>query len=156
MAVAYTPLRYEGGTQQVNRQKVVGKVGKFNICFRKEQLTSHAGTVLLQDFAQRLGVERVLDEELQVKRRERGYGEGQAIGGLVYNLLVGGEHLQDLEVLRGDHGTQELLGAEKILAPTTAGEFLRKFDIGDVQDCNGCTCACRAGPPPAASDDLHD
>jgi hypothetical protein len=118
----------------VNRQKVVGKVGKFNIGFRKEQLTSHAGTVLLQDFAQRLGVERVLDEELRVKVRERGDSEGQAIRGLVYNLILGGAHLSDLEVLRGDPGTQELLEAETILAPTTAGEFLRKFDIGDVHD----------------------
>jgi hypothetical protein len=118
----------------VNRQKVVGKVGKFNICFRQEQLTSHAGTVLLQDFAQRLGVEQVLDEELQVKRRERGYSEGLAIRGLVYNLILGGSHLSDLEVLRGDPGTQELLDAETILAPTTAGEFLRKFAIGDIQD----------------------
>jgi hypothetical protein len=42
--------------------------------------------------------------------------------------------LSDLEVLRGDPGTQELLDAAGILAPTTAGEFLRKFDIGDVQD----------------------
>src|SRR5215813_3017019 len=134
MAVAYTPFQREGGTQQVNRQKVVGKVGKFNICFRQEQLTSHAGTVMLQDFAQRLGVEQVLDEELQVKGRERGYSEGQAIRGLVYNLIVGGAHLSDLDVLRGDPGTQELLEAETILAPTTAGEFLRKFDIGDVHD----------------------
>ena len=118
----------------MNRQKVVGKVGKFNICFRQEQLTSHAGTVLLQNFAQRLGVEQVLDEELQVKTRERGYSEGQAIRGLVYNLILGGNHLSDLEVLRGDPGTQELLEAEAILAPTTAGEFLRKFDIGDVHD----------------------
>ena len=118
----------------MNTQKVVGKVGKFNICFRPERLTSHAGTVLLPDFAQRLGVEEVVDEELRVKARERGYREGQAIGGLVYNLILGGEHLSDLEVLRGDPGTQELLDAEAVLAPTTAGEFLRKFDIGDVQD----------------------
>lgn len=118
----------------MNRKKVAGKVSKFNICFRQEQLTSHAGAVLLQDFAQRLGGERILDEELQVKVRQRGYGEGQAIGGLVYNLILGGTHLSDLEVLRGDPGTQELLAAEAILAPTTAGEFLRKFDIGDVQD----------------------
>jgi len=109
-------------------------VGKFNICLRPEHLTSHAGTVLLHDFAQRLGLERLLDEELRVKTRERGYGEGQAIGGLVYNLILGGEHLSDLEGLRGDPGTQELLEAEAILAPTTAGEFLRKFDMGDVQD----------------------
>ena len=46
----------------------------------------------------------------------------------------GAEHLSDLDVLHGDQGTQELLEAEAILAPTTAGEFLRKFDIGDVQD----------------------
>jgi DDE family transposase len=118
----------------VNRPKVVGKVEKFNICFRQEQLTSQAGTVLLQDFARRLGVEGVLDEELGVKVRERGYSEGQAIRGLVYNLILGGSHLSDLEVGRGDPGTQELLEAEPILAPTTAGEFLRKFDIGDVHD----------------------
>ena len=118
----------------MNKQKVEGKVGKFNICFRPEQLTSHEGVVLLHDFAQRLGVARTLDEELGVKVRERGYGEGQAIGGLVYNLILGGEHLSDLEVLRGDRGTQELLEVESVLAPTTAGEFLRKFDIGDVQD----------------------
>jgi hypothetical protein len=134
MVVAYAPCQREGGTQQVNRQKVVGKVGKFNIGFRQEQLTSHAGTVLLQDFAQRLGVAQVLDEELHVKTRERGYSEGQAISGLLYNLILGGSHLSDLDVLRGDPGTQELLEAATILAPTTAGEFLRKFDIGDVHD----------------------
>lgn len=118
----------------MDRQKVGGKVGKFNICFRPQRLTSHAGVVLLRDFAQRLGVEELLEEELSVKTRERGYGEGQAIGSLVYNLVLGGEHLSDLEVLRGDAGTQELLGAESVLAPTMAGEFLRKFDIADVQD----------------------
>ena len=68
------------------------------------------------------------------KRASAAMRKGQAIGGLVYNLILGGEHLSDLEVLRGDPGTQELLDAEAILAPTTAGEFLRKFDIGDVHD----------------------
>jgi hypothetical protein len=118
----------------VNRQKVVGKVDKFNICFRPERLTSHAGVVLLQDFARRLGVEGLLEEQLRVKTRERGYGEGQAIGSLVYNLVLGGEHLSDLAVVRGDVGTQELRGVESVLAPTTAGECLRKFDLGDVHD----------------------
>jgi Transposase DDE domain group 1 len=118
----------------VNSHKVTGKVGKFNICFRPERLTSHAGVVLLHDFAQRLGVAQVLDEELQVKTRERGYPESEAVSSLVYNTILGGTCLSDLEVLRGDPGTQELLGAERILAPTTAGEFLRKFDMGDVGD----------------------
>lgn len=118
----------------MNNKKGVGKGGKFNGCFRQEQFTSHAGAVLLHDFARRLGVEQVVEEELHVKRRERGYGESEAMRGLVYNVILGGEHLSDLEVLRGDPGTQELRGAETILAPTTVGEFLRKFDIGDVHD----------------------
>src|SRR5438128_7190159 len=33
---------------------------------KKKQLTSHAGTVLLQHFAQRLGVRQLLDAELQL------------------------------------------------------------------------------------------
>jgi hypothetical protein len=37
-------------------------------------------------------------------------------------LVLGSEHLSDLNVLRGDPGMQELLDAEMILTPTTAGE----------------------------------
>ena len=118
----------------MNTPKVLGEVGKFNICFRPERLTSQAGTVLLHDFAQRLGVEGRLEEALRVKTRERGYGESEAMSGLVYNLLLGGEHVSDLEVVRGNPGPQELLDAAAILAPTTAGEFLRKCDSGDVRD----------------------
>ena len=66
----------------MNRHEVVGKVGKFNLCSRPERLTSHAGVVLLQDFARRRGVAQVRDDELQVKTRERGYPESAAVGSL--------------------------------------------------------------------------
>jgi hypothetical protein len=118
----------------VNTGRVMGKVGKFKVCFRDERLTSHAGVVLVHELAERLGVAQIVDEELRVKHRERGYREGQAIGALVHNLLLGGECLSDLEVLRGDPGTQELLAQEAILAPRTAREFLQKFDLGDIRD----------------------
>lgn len=57
----------------MNSAKRVGKVGKFNIGFRPEQLPSHAGTVLPRDFAQRLGAAEVLEEELHGRTRARGY-----------------------------------------------------------------------------------
>ena len=76
----------------------------------------------------------MLEEELRVKTRERGYGEGQASGSLVYNWVRGGEHWSDLAGLRGAAGPQELWGVGAVLAPTTAGEFLRKFAIGAVPD----------------------
>jgi len=118
----------------VNTGTVIGKAGKFNVCFREDKLSSHAGMILIREFAERMGVDQILDEEMKVKERERGYTESESVMGMVYNMIVGGECLGDLNVLRGDRGTQELLGVESIIAPTTAGEFLYKFDIGDVRD----------------------
>lgn len=118
----------------MNKGTVIGKAGKFNISFRDDILSSHSGLVLIKEFAERLGINQILDAELKVKSRERGYPESESIMSLVYNMIVGGECLSDLNVLRGDQGTQQLLGLESIIAPTTAGEFLRKFDIGDIWD----------------------
>src|SRR3970282_1656983 len=134
MGFARTPFQQPGGTQQVSKDSIVGKVGKFNICFEEVCLSSHAGMVLLHEFAEKLGVRDILDEALKVKQRERGYSESALVMGLVNNLVVGGDCLLDLEVLRGDTGTQALLEVSDVLAPTTAGEFLRKFDIGDIHD----------------------
>jgi hypothetical protein len=134
MGVAKQPFQRRGGTHQVSHQSIVGKVGKFNVCFRDVTLSSHSGLALIHEFTERLGVAQVLDEELQVKHRERGYTESAAVLSLVHNLIVGGSCLLDLNVLRGDAGTQQLVNQVSILAPTTAGEFLRKFDIGDLHD----------------------
>jgi Transposase DDE domain group 1 len=134
MGVARQPFQRQGGTHKVSEQSIVGKVGKYNVCFREVTLSSHAGLALLDEFAQQLGVAQVLDEELHVKRRERGYREGDAVLSLSHNLIIGGSCLLDLDVLRGDVGTRQLLGQARLMAPTTAGEFLRKFDIGDIHD----------------------
>jgi len=90
--------------------------------------------VLVHGLAQQLGLEQILDEELPGNQRERGYTEGQASGGLVSNLLLGGDCLSALEVRRGDPGTQELLAQEAVLAPRTARELRRKFALGDSRD----------------------
>jgi hypothetical protein len=134
MGVARQPFHLFGGTQQVSEQSIVGKAGEFNICFRDVTLSNHAGLVLLRDFADRLGVAELLDEEIHVKQRERGHRESEAVLSLSHNLIAGGQCLLDLNVLRGDSGTPQVLGLPSVLAPSTAGDFLRKFDIGDIQD----------------------
>lgn len=118
----------------MSSSNVIGQVGKFNISFRPTTLSSHAGMVLVKEFADILAVPQVINSELSVKSRRRGYSESEAVLGMVYNLVAGGEHLSDLEVLRGDPGTKQLLGVEEIIAPQTAGEHLRKFSIGDIRD----------------------
>lgn len=113
---------------------VLGKAGKFNICTRDITLSSHAGVVLLQDFLVRLGLRELIEAELHVKQRERGYPESAAVLRLALNVVLGGSCLSDLNVLRGDPGTQALLEWTQVLAPTTAGEYLRKFHMGRIWD----------------------
>src|SRR5438105_9098013 len=109
---------------------VIGKAYKFNVSFRPVTLTAHAGIVLMRDFIEKLDLLNLIDEEVVVKKRERGYRESENILSLCWSAITGGSNLRDLDVLRGDEGITELLGVESVMAPTTAGEFLRDFTIG--------------------------
>lgn len=113
---------------------VIGKAGKFNICFRPETLSNHAGAVLLQEMVERGHLPQMIDDELQVKTRARGYRESDHVLALSWNLILGGSCLSDVEALRGDPGTLRLLGVQALPAPWTLGEYLRKFGLGDICD----------------------
>jgi hypothetical protein len=63
--------------------------------------------LLVKVFADELGVADLLNQELKVKQRKRGYSQAEAGLGLVYNSVVGGDCPSDLEVLRGDPGARE-------------------------------------------------
>ena len=104
----------------MSEDKVVGKAYKFKVCFRDQTLTGKAGIVLLRDFVEQLGLPALIDAELQVKARERGYPESENVLSLCWNAILGGHCLLDLNVLRGDAGLPELLGVQALLAPTTA------------------------------------
>jgi Transposase DDE domain group 1 len=113
---------------------VVGKAYHFNICFRSQTLTGNAGIILMRDFIEKIRLGELIDSELNIKARERGYPESENVLSLCWNAILGGKCLLDLNVLRGDAGLPELLGVESVMAPTTAGEFLRAFSIGDLSD----------------------
>src|SRR5262245_37407017 len=94
--------------------------------------TAHAGIVLLQDFVERIELPELIDRRLCLKDRERGYPESENILALCWNLIVGGDSLRDLNVLRGDAGLCELIGVRSALAPTSAGDLLRQFSIREI------------------------
>ena len=118
----------------MNDETVVGKVGKFNVAFRPRLQSSHAGVVLMQEFIKQLGVAAILDEEIKVKERERSFSESVYLLAIVWNLILGGECVDDLNVLRGDPGTLRLIEMERLPTPRATGKFLRRFQIGDVRD----------------------
>jgi len=51
---------------------------------------------------------------------------------IAYNILCGGECLEDIELLRNNPAYLNALGAKRIPDPTTAGDFLRRFGFDDV------------------------
>jgi Transposase DDE domain group 1 len=118
----------------VNDTTIIGKAGKFNIAFRTAKITSHAGAVLFKDFIARLGVAETYDAEVSVKQRERGYPESQFILAACCSLILGGECVDDLKVLRGAPGTKALLEVDEVPSPQAMGEFLKRFGIGDIHD----------------------
>jgi hypothetical protein len=75
-----------------------------------------------------LGLARDLDANIRLLKIHKPYHESDHILNIAYNVLVGGVRLEDIELLRQDEAYMDALGAERIPDPTTAGDFLRRFD----------------------------
>jgi hypothetical protein len=87
---------------------------------------------------QRLGLVEDLDRSLELLKVHLPYHESDHVLNLAYNILAGGERLEDIELRRQDENVLNALGAERIPDPTTAGDFTRRFsqeDIGAMQEC---------------------
>ena len=99
-----------------------------------QQITAHAGLVLVRVLVGRLGLRELLDG-VTVKRRRRGYSPAQAILALCETLIAGGECLDDVALLRAD-SAQELLRGHALPDPTTLGRFLARFNLGHIGQLN--------------------
>jgi hypothetical protein len=87
---------------------------------------------------QRLGLVEDLDRSLELLKVHLPYHESDHVLNLAYNILAGGERLEDIELRRQDENFLNALGAERIPDPTTAGDFTRRFsqeDIVAMQEC---------------------
>lgn len=98
----------------------------------QSKITSFAGLKLVTDLAGKLGILSGLGR-CTVKKRRRGIPVADFVMSLVNSFLVGGDSLSDLEVLRQETATRSHLYDLEVPAPTTAGEFLRKFASGHIK-----------------------
>ena len=96
-----------------------------------QQITAHAGLVLVRELAGSLGVAGLLDE-LTVKKRARGYSPAEQLLALCETLIAGGECLDDAALLRSDLAQRQLRGYA-VPDPTTLGRFLRSFNLGHLR-----------------------
>lgn len=91
-----------------------------------EYLTGRAGLVLLVEMFRALGLDRVVESEVRVKERKRGFTETEMVEEFVLMLAAGGDCLEDFETLAGDEGLEKLL-ERKRPSPEAARQFLYRF-----------------------------
>lgn len=81
--------------------------------------------------ARKVGLIDAIDRDLQLLKVHLPYHESDHVLNIAYNILCGGDCLQDLETLRNDEAYLDALGASRVPDPTTAGDFCRRFASTD-------------------------
>src|SRR5438876_6195420 len=127
------------------------RVDRFALAFDDERAVANAGLVLASTLADRLGIEQIVDETVDLGARPGAARPGRKLLTLVCSALVGGDSIDDAGVLRCGE-TQRVLG-HRVMAPSTLGTFLRSFTFGHVRQLDrafeaivGRAWAAGAGP----------
>lgn len=92
------------------------------------KVTPYGGLALVAAFLKRFKVAERIDSKVSVLKQYQPYHESDHILAQALNLYVGGTCLEDLSHLQHSEAVRRLLGACRIPDPTTAGDFLRRFD----------------------------
>jgi len=79
-----------------------------------------------------LGFVEDVDNVLHLLKRHLPYHESDHVLNIAYNVIAGGTRLEDIELQRQDEAWLDALGSEIIPDPTTAGDFLRRFEEADI------------------------
>ena len=106
-------IHYEGGDRM--RGLAAGGIGAMHL------------------LVQRTGLATAIDERLHLLKLHQPYHESDHVLNIAYNILCGGQTLEDLEQRRQDEVYQDALGARVTPDPTTAGDFCRRFAEADVE-----------------------
>lgn len=111
----------------------------------RTQALSCGGIGLMHMVAVRTGLRDEIDRGLHLLKRHLPYHESDHVLNIAYNLLAGGTALDDIEERRNDETYLNALGAQRIPDPTTAGDFCRRFEAGDVELLMGIINETRLG-----------
>ena len=91
------------------------------------------GIGALHTLVTRLGLDEAINQNVPLLKAHVPYFESDHVLNLAYNVLTGGTCLEDIDRLREDSSYAEGLSAERIPDPTTAGDFLRRFQEADIE-----------------------
>jgi hypothetical protein len=107
------------------------------IAFDDEHAVASAGLLLAATLAERLGIEQVTDQLVDLGDRPGAAHPGRKLLTLVHAMVAGGDCIDDVELLRCG-STDSVLG-HRVMAPSTVGTWLRGFTFGHVRQLDKVT-----------------
>jgi len=114
----------------VHDEALVGLDG-VRVVFDDERAVADAGIVLVATLAERLGVQALIEQCVDLGDRPGAANPGAKVMTLVSAMALGADCIDDCDVLRCGR-TAAVLG-HQVLAPSTLGTFLRAFTFGHVR-----------------------
>ena len=106
-------------------------LGGVEVCFDDRRAVADAGIVLAATLADRLGIEALVDETVDLGDRAGAANAGAKVMTLIAAMALGADSIDDCDVLRAGR-TGAVLG-HRVAAPSTLGTFLRAFTFGHVR-----------------------
>ena len=101
------------------------------VTFDDDHAVANAGLLLTASLAQHLELEQLANDAVRLDGRAGAGNEGAKVMTLVHSIVIGGDCIDDVDVLRSG-STSSVLG-HRVLAPSTIGTFLRSFTFGHVR-----------------------
>ena len=92
-----------------------------------EAVTAHAGLPLVVEAARAVRLEEVVEAQLTVAKRQRGFSEMEKLEALLLLVAGGGDRIEDIRILAEDQGFMRLLDRE-LPSPDALLDFLGAFD----------------------------
>ena len=90
--------------------------------------TAHGGIGAIAKLVDACGLANEINSSLELLKLHKPYYESDHVLNITYNVMCGGQRLQDIEARRCDEVFLDGLGCESLPDPTTAGDFCRRFD----------------------------
>ncbi|MCP5039378.1 MAG: IS1380 family transposase [bacterium] len=98
----------------------------------RTEATIHGGIALAHRVARESGLAAAINKYVKLLKIHCPYHESDHVLNIAFNAMCGGQTLDDIELRRNDAAFLNALQTEAIPDPTTAGDFCRRFEEGDI------------------------
>jgi hypothetical protein len=116
------------------------KMRKFHTEFTAKNITGNAGLLLLGNFAEKIGLQKMLEQQISIKRAPQAtYNVTDAITVLMFGVLAGAKHISHMALLRYDEALCALFSWDNFPDDTTFGRIFKLFsqkhccELSDVE-----------------------